>query len=47
VDIHAPSNPDTMAFIIWNASGLIVAAAHWDVVSLHGIVLADGQVQVK
>ena len=47
IDFQAPSNPDTMAIVIWDPSGLIVAAVRWDVVSLHGIVLGGGQIQVK
>jgi hypothetical protein len=47
LDYHAPSTPDTMAFTIWQPDGILVAAAHWDVVRLLGMTLVAGQIMVK
>jgi hypothetical protein len=46
-DFHAPSTPDTMAFTLWDPSGMLIAAAHWDTVRLQGQTLTDGQIMVK
>jgi hypothetical protein len=46
-DIHAPSTPDEMSFLVWDPSGLLISAADWEVVQLSGMVLAGGQIMVK
>jgi hypothetical protein len=45
-DSRSPSTPDRMEIALWRPSGLLLSAAHWDVVEPTGMVLAAGQINL-
>jgi hypothetical protein len=45
-DARSPSNPDRMEVAMWQPSGILLSAAHWDVVEPTGMVLAAGQINL-